>query len=112
MAMRFNETGLDTATIYQRSVDIERMEGRGVDMIRTVYSDAKYPWPSGQVPWSKEKGGDGIAPPGSKSHMYNSAKVPISEVAEDIARFNQPPQAAAPPPRITPQRKDYDLQRY
>ncbi len=37
-------------------------ENDQLDNIVTIYSDEKYPWPSGKAPWSLEQGGTGIPP--------------------------------------------------
>jgi len=38
-------------------------------LIRTIRSDALYPWPAGKAPWSIENGGSGIPPHNAKENF-------------------------------------------
>ena len=38
------------------------------DLIRTTYSDEKYPWLPGKAPWSREQGGSGVVPEGAREN--------------------------------------------
>merc|ERR1719427_893801 len=39
------------------------------DLIKTIRSDEKYPWPPGKAPWTVERGGTGIPPDGAMDNF-------------------------------------------
>jgi len=48
---------------------MEHMENDEVEKIRTIESDAEYPWPKGFEPWALENEGADVAPPTAKENL-------------------------------------------
>ena len=55
LEMRYNESNLEKEEVAARSANVARTEGVNIDMIKTIHSDEKYPWPPGKAPWAKDK---------------------------------------------------------
>lgn len=98
--MRFgaDPSSLSKVDMMSMAKELEEKEGRRTHLIRTIRSDAKYPWPAGKAPWSIEQGGSGVPPPGSGDIIYNSQTICL-DAENDLAQpvFSVPtPMEGAP----------------
>ena len=70
------------------SVDLrkqaERQDEKGQwELIKTIYSDELYPWPSGKAPWSLENGGTGNPPTYNREFMRDRDKALRAPIKPD-----------------------------
>ena len=74
----------------------KRSERGEWDLIKTIYSDELYPWPSGKAPWSLENGGTGNPPTYNREFMRDREKALQPSIKPDPDNPFQAAASAAP----------------
>ena len=94
LEMRYNERDLDKSQISLKCQHIHDQEGRRLDLIKTICSDEKYPWPPGKAPWSGQPVGTTPQSENESSQVLFSRKSdeqsltesPVCQLLEGLAK--------------------------
>ena len=54
MRLAIRTADMDHATAEEKARDLESEDGLRIDLLKTVFSDNRYPWPAGKSPWAAE----------------------------------------------------------
>ena len=54
MRLAIRTADMDRATAEEKARDLESEDGLRIDLLKTVFSDNRYPWPAGKSPWAAE----------------------------------------------------------
>ena len=54
MRLAIRTADMDRVTAQEKARDLEAEDGLRIDLLKTVFSDNRYPWPAGKSPWAAE----------------------------------------------------------
>ena len=54
MRLGVRTAAMDSASAQEKARDLESEDGLRIDLLKTVFSDNRYPWPAGKSPWATE----------------------------------------------------------
>ena len=64
MRLGVRTAAMDGASAQEKARDLESEDGLRIDLLKTIFSDNRYPWPAGKSPWAAEAaniaGGGGV----------------------------------------------------
>ena len=85
MRLGVRTAAMDGASAQEKARDLESEDGLRIDLLKTVFSDNRYPWPAGKSPWAAEAaniaggGGGGSSQAAAASASKEGDKVSLSE---------------------------------
>ena len=85
MLLGVRTAAMDGASAQEKARDLESEDGLRIDLLKTVFSDNRYPWPAGKSPWAAEAaniaggGGGGSSQAAAASASKEGDKVSLSE---------------------------------